>query len=89
MRACHYPTFPYRELRTTQPVDLCLTCCSPKSDRNLAGLRPEAEQDEHRAMELIDHHVCTNTRGLPSVPARRIVTPTWIDDPSLPPRLPQ
>jgi hypothetical protein len=73
----------------TQVVDLSFPCCSPKSDRNLAGLRPEAEQVGQRAMELLDHHVCTNTRGLPSVPARLVVTPTWIDDPSLPPRLPQ
>lgn len=60
-----------------------------KADRDLAGVRPEAEQVGRRAMELLDHHVCTNTRGVPSSPARLVVTPTWMDGPSLPPRAPQ
>lgn len=53
---------------------------------DIAGLRPEADQVGRRAMELLDHHICTNTRGFPSNPARLLISPAWQDGPSLPPR---
>jgi len=57
-----------------------------RNEGNLAGLRPEADQVGRRAMELLDHHICTNSRGLPASPARLVITPAWQDGPSLAPR---
>lgn len=76
-----------RQAGLSGPDGIGLACLFlTRQDPDLAGLRSEAESVGRRAMELLDHHICTNTRGLGVHPARILIAPTWQDGPSLPPR---
>jgi DNA-binding LacI/PurR family transcriptional regulator len=73
-----------RESGFTPPQELGYACISlDPSSKDTSGIRPEFEQIGRRAMELLDHHICTNTRGLPSSPARLVINPIWQDGTTL------
>lgn len=71
------------------PQEVACACLVPgpgPADACLAGIRPEFGRLGQRVMELLDHHICTNTRGLPAQPARLLIHPVWRDGTTLPPR---
>jgi LacI family transcriptional regulator len=66
------------------PQDIGYACLHLNpSTRDQAGIRSEHEQTGRRVMELLDHHVCTNARGLPTSPGRMLINPVWLDGPTL------
>jgi LacI family transcriptional regulator len=61
------------------PGDVAFACLElqPENPSNLTGFAFSGDKLGRRAMELLDHSLCTNTRGLPEFPARLTLTPLW------------
>jgi len=61
------------------PEDVAFACIElqPGTPPELSGFVFSGDKLGKRAMELLDHSLCTNTRGIPEFPARLTLTPPW------------